>query len=131
MVSRRFCWLPVIAALSSSVLADTANCTVEIENVTAEVQSKTAAKEIVEFAFEFSPGGAAQRKYFNLPGGRYLCTLAFFNLDSGTSLSCEKKADLGDTYVQSDRTNIEEHSAKNNLVFRNGADHFVLNATCR
>ncbi|MFA5372475.1 MAG: hypothetical protein WC298_10950 [Sideroxydans sp.] len=131
MIPFRFYWLPLVTVLSSNALADTANCTIEIENVTAEVQSKTAAKQIVEFAFEFAPGAGAQRKHFDLPGGKYLCTLAFFNLDSGTSLSCERTDDFGNAYVQSDRSGISERSAKNNLVFRDGASHFVLDTTCK
>ena len=131
MVSFRLYWLPLVAVLTSNALADTANCTIEIENVTAEVQSKTAAKQIIEFAFEFSPGTGAQRKHFDPPGGQYLCTLAFFDLNTGTSLSCERKDDSGHTYVQSDRSGIRERSAKNNLVFRDGASHIVLDATCK
>lgn len=133
MVSKTF-WLPVavaLAVLSSSAFADSARCKIEIENVTAEAKSKSAAKQIVDFAFEFTPGAGAQRKHFDLPGGQYLCTLAFFDLDTGTSLSCEKKKDSGHTYVQSDRSGIRERSARNNLVFRDGASHFVLDATCK
>lgn len=131
MVLFRLYWLPFFIAFSSNALADIANCTIEIENVTAEVQSKTAAKQIVELAFEFSSGEEAQREHFDLSGGQYLCTLAFFHLDSGTSLSCERKDDFGHTYVQSDRSGIREHSARNNLIFRDGASHFVLDATCK
>lgn len=134
MKMRHFIRILLLTALLVSAnltFADTARCKVEIENVTAEVQSKSAAKQIVEFSFEFTPVAGAQRKHFDLPGGRYLCTLAFFDLDSGTSLSCEKKKDSGHTYVQSDRSGIREHSARNNLVFRDGASHFVLDATCR
>ena len=131
MISFRIFWLSIASALSLSAFADTARCKIEIENVTAEIQSKSAAKQIVEFAFEFTPGTGAQRKHFDLSDGQYLCTLVFFDLDSGTSLSCEKKKDYGHTYVQSDRSDIREHSARNNLVFRDGASHFVLNATCK
>ncbi len=133
MVPKTF-WFPVAAALtvlSSSAFAETARCKIEIENVAAEVQSKSAATQIVDFAFEFTPGAGAQRKHFDLPGGQYSCTLAFFDLDSGTSLSCEKKKDSGHTYVQSDRSDIKEHASRNNLVFRDGVSHFVLDATCK
>ena len=133
MVSKTF-WLPRVAALAvltSSAFADSARCKIEIENVTAETQSKSAAKQIIDFAFEFTPGAGAQRKHFDLPGGQYLCALAFFDLDSGTSLSCEKKKDSGHTYVQSDRSGIREHTARNNLIFRDGSSHFVLDATCK
>jgi len=131
MVSFRIFWLPLAIVISSSAFADTARCTIEIEDVTAEVQSKSAAKQIVEFAFELTPGAEAQRKHFDLPDKQYLCTLAFFDLNSGTSLSCERKKGFGHTYVQSDRSGIREHFARNNLVFRDGASHFVLDATCK
>lgn len=127
----RICLVLLFVVFSPRVFADTARCKVKIENVTSEVQSKTAAKQIIEFTFEFSPGANAQRKHFELPDGQYRCTLAFFDLDSGTSLSCERKGDLGHTYVQSDRSGIREHSARNNLIFRDRASHFVLDATCK
>jgi hypothetical protein len=130
MTRLRYCWLFLIAAPALSASADTANCTVEIEDVTAAVQSKAAAKQIVQFAFELTPESDVQRKYFQLSDGLYSCTLAFFDLDSGTSLSCERKDDQGHIYVQSDRSGISEHAARNNLIFRDGNSHFVLNAGC-
>lgn len=130
MLFRNFL-IPILAALSSSALAGVANCTIEIEDVASEVQSKTRSTQMVEFAFDFSPGGDAQRKNFDLAGGTYLCSLAFFDLDSGTSLSCERTDDSGHTYFQSDRSGIKEHSGRNNLVFRDRSSHFVLNAACK
>lgn len=130
MTRLRYCWLLLIAAPALSASTDTANCTVEIEDVTAEVQSKTAAKHIVQFSFELPLESEAQRKYFQLSDGLYSCMLAFFDLDSGTSLSCERKDDHGHTYVQSDRSGITEHAGRNNLIFRDGDSHFVLNAMC-
>ncbi len=86
--------------------------------------------------FEANPNALTdmQRKYFNLPGNQYHCTLAFLDLDTGTSLSCEKKADQGHTYAQSDQSSIKEQQSgkiPNNLTFRDGKSHFVLNAICK
>ena len=131
MTRLRYCWLFSIAAPVLSASADTASCKVEIEDVTAQVQSKTAVKQIVQFAFELTPESEAQRKYFQLSDGAYWCTLAFFNLESGTALSCERTDDDGHTYVQSDRSGITEHAGRNNLIFRDGDSHFVLNVMCQ
>ncbi|MBG56807.1 MAG: hypothetical protein CMK46_00780 [Porticoccus sp.] len=130
MTRLKYFWLLLIAAPVLSASADTANCTVEIEDVTAEVQSKAAAKQIVQLPFELRPESEVQRKYFQLSDGLYSCTLAFFDLDSGTSLSCERTDDYGHTYVQSDRSGITEHAGRNNLIFRDEDSHFVLNAMC-
>lgn len=130
MKSLRYCWLFLVAPPAFSASADIANCTVEIENVTAEVQSKIVAKRMVRFAFELTPESKAQRKHFQISDGSYSCTLAFFDLDSGTSLSCERKNNHDHMYVQSDRSGISEHAGRNNLVFRDGNSHFVLNAMC-
>lgn len=124
------CWLILMAVPALSASADTATCTVEIEDVNAAVQSKAAVKRTAQFVFELTPESDVQRKYFQLSGGFYSCTLAFFDLDSGTSLSCERKNDQGHTYFQSDRSGISEHAARNNLIFREGNSHFVLNASC-
>lgn len=119
-------------AFSSHSWADTAKCTIEIEDVIAEVELKATTKYIVEQTFSFKPDSVeAQRKYFDLSDGRYSCTLAFYDLNIGTALSCEKKEDLGHTFVQSDRSGIEEHAARNNLIFRDGNSFFELNAICK
>jgi hypothetical protein len=131
MPSLRMIFILILAALSSPAMADFANCTIEIEDVALEAQTKASSKQTLEFSFSFSIGGKAQRKHFNLAGGKYLCTLAFFDLDSGTSLSCERTDDSGHTYFQSDRSGIKERSARNNLVFRDRASHFVLDASCK
>lgn len=112
-------------------MADTANCTVEVEDVNAEVEWKAATKYVVEHTFEFVPGSGKQDKHFDLPDGRYSCTLAFFDLDSGTSLSCERKDDLGHTFAQSDRSGIDERATRNNLIFRDGNSFFILDAECK
>jgi len=130
MTRLKYCWLFLIAVPVLSASADTATCIVEIEDVTAAVKSNSAANRTVQFLFELTPKSDVQREYFQLSGGSYSCTLAFFDLDSGTSLSCEREDDQGHTYFQSDRSGISEHAARNNLIFREGGSHFVLNATC-
>ena len=112
-------------AFSSNSSADSAKCTIEIEDVTAEVKLKAATKYIVEHTFNFKSGSVeTQRKHFDLSDGRYFCTLAFRDPSFGTALSCEKKQDSGHTFVQSDRSTIEEHPARNNLNFRDGKSFF-------
>ena len=113
-----------LMAFSSLAWADTANCTIEIENVNAGSKSK------VEHSFTFKSGSEAQRKHFALPGSKFSCTLAFFDLTSGTMLSCQLD-ELGHTFVQSDRSVIGEVSAKNNLSFRYKSSFYVLQSYCK
>ncbi len=127
--------LILLVFLTSSISwADTAICTIEIEDVNAAVKNETQAKYRVEATFSFEAGASAltamKRKYFNLPDGRYLCHLAFLDLNTGTSLSCEKKEDHGHTYMQSDQSRIKVSEGENNLTFRDGGSHFVLSAKC-
>ena len=111
-------------AFSSLAWADKANCTIEIENVNAGSKSK------VEHSFTFKSGSEAQRKHFALPGSKFSCTLAFFDLTGGTMLSCQLD-ELGHTFVQSDRSVIGEVSAKNNLSFRYKSSFYVLQSYCK
>jgi hypothetical protein len=111
-------------AFSTLALADTAKCTIEIEDVNA------GAKYNVEQNISFNEGSAAQRKHFKLPGSNYSCTLAFFNLDSGTMLSCEFD-ELGHNFVQSDRSVVTEKQATNNLSFRYKASFYSLKSICK
>lgn len=106
-------------------LADTAMCTVEIQEVTSGVKQK------IEHAFTFKPGSnEAQRKQFELRDKSFTCTLAFFNLNNGTMLSCEFD-ELGHNFVQSDRSAINENRSKNNLSFRYKAVFYVLESSCK
>ncbi len=114
----------VLTAFSSLTLADAAKCTIEIEDVNA------GTKYNVEQKFSFKPGSAAQRKHFMLPGSNYSCTLAFFDLDSGTMLSCQFD-ELGHNFVQSDRSVVNEKQATNNLNFRYKASFYSLKSTCK
>ena len=115
--------------------ADTAICTIEIEDINASVKSKSLEKYEVKETFDFESGAdaltAMQRKYFNLPDGQYSCTLTFLDLNTGTSLSCSKKEDQGHTYIQSDQSGIKANESRNNLTFRDGNSHFVINAICK
>lgn len=114
----------LLAALSPLSWADAALCNIEIEDV------NTGTKYTVEQNFTFKPSSDAQRKHFKLPGSNYSCTLAFFNLESGTMLSCELD-ELGHNFVQSDRSVIREKLAKNNLSFRYKSSFYVLVSICR
>ena len=131
MTRLRYCWILLIAAPVLSASAEAVDCEVEIKDVNAQVQKKADSKQVIQFSFESTLEAEARRKHFQLPDGLYSCTLAFFDLNSGTSLSCERKDDQGHTYVQSDRSGISEHAARNNLIFRDGDSHFVLNARCK
>ena len=114
--------------------ANVAVCTIEINDINAGVKSKDQAKYTIEHTFTFKEGTNAltgmQRKHFNLPDGRYSCTLAFLDINTGTSLSCEKKVDYGQTYMQSDLSGFKVDKSENNLIFRDGESHFLLNAIC-
>ena len=106
-------------------LADTAVCTVEIQEVTSGVKQK------IEHTFIFKPSSnEAQRKQFELRDNSFTCTLAFFNLNSGTMLSCEFD-ELGHNFVQSDRSVINEKHSKNNLSFRYKTVFYVLESACK
>jgi len=130
MHSYRIYWILLFVFLSPNVWAERANCTIEIEDINAQVQNRSSDKIILQYGFELSPEAEAQRRYFDLSGGQHICTLAFFSLHIGTSLSCERKTDGGYTYVQSDRSGFREHSSSNNLIFKDKTSHFVLNAKC-
>lgn len=104
--------------------AKTANCNIEIQDVS------TGTKYNVPHKIEYTVSAAGDRKTFNLPGSNYQCYFTFFTLESGTSLSC-KLDELGHNYAQSDRSVIKEGFAKNNLTFRFGKSHFVIESSCK
>ena len=112
-------------AFSSLAWADTAKCTIDIEDVNAGTKYK------VEQTFIFKPSSESQRKHFTLPGSsQFSCTLAFFGLKSGTMLSCQYD-ELGHNFVQSDRSVIDEGHQKNNLSFRYKSSFYVLESYCK
>jgi hypothetical protein len=114
----------MLMAFPSVAWADTANCIVEIEDMNA------GSKYKIEHSFRFKPGFDAQRKHFALPGSGFSCTLTFFDLNSGTMLSCQLD-ELGHNFVQSDRSAIDEGPAKNNLSFRFKSALYVLESLCK
>ena len=114
----------LLTAFASLSWADTAKCSIEIEDVNA------GTKYNVEQSFAFKPGTEGQRKYFKLPGSKFSCTLVIFDLESGTMLSCQLD-ELGHNFVQSDRSAIDEKLAKNNLSFRYKASFYVLESICK
>jgi len=105
--------------------AETAKCTIEIEDI------NSGSKYTVEQNFHLKTGTTTQKKHFALPGSQYSCTLAFFDLRSGTMLSCEDNRDMGHSFIQSDRSTLVEGRAKNNLTFRNKDYFFSLSAHCK
>lgn len=117
-------FLFALMAFSSLAWAGTTSCTIKIEDVNAGSKSK------VEYSFTLKSDSETQRKHFVLPGSKFSCTLAFFDLESGTMLSC-KLDELGHHFVQSDRSAIGEESAKNNLSFRYKSSFYVLQSYCK
>ncbi|MEE9332013.1 MAG: hypothetical protein V3U89_07260 [Methylophilaceae bacterium] len=111
-------------AFSAQCWSMTANCTIEIQDVTS------GTNYTVQHKIEYTVGLPGDRKEFALPGSSYKCYFTFFTLESGTSLSCQLD-ELGRNYVQSDRSVISEGKAKNNLAFRFGRSNFVIQSTCK
>ncbi|MCG8672832.1 MAG: hypothetical protein MI867_25770 [Pseudomonadales bacterium] len=115
--------------------ADTAECEIDIEDVNASVANKKVTKINKLETFVFEPGAnaltATQRKYFKLPGSQYTCILAFVNLQTGMSLSCESTEDQGYTYFQSEQSGSVGDSNKIYLTFRHAISHFTIRATCK
>lgn len=112
------------AFFSVHVLANSAICNIQIQDVS------TGTKYNVTHNVEYTVGAAGDRKVFKLPGSNYECYFTFFTLEVGTSLAC-KLDETGQNYVQSDRSVIEEENAKNNLVFRFGKSHYVIESWCK
>ena len=131
MAKFRYLLILLATLLPSISFAATAVCTIEIEDINASVKNKSLQKIIVKEDFNLKPGGEKQTKFFNLPDGKYLCRLDFFDLNTGTSLSCEKKKDQGYSYMQSDQSGNKTKTNRNNLTFRDGNSHFVINAVCK
>ena len=105
--------------------ADSATCKIEIE----DVHQGTTYK--IEHKFTFKKHGDGQRKHFEVPGNDYACTLAFFELNNGTMLSCEyKKGFPGHTFFQSDRSVLKDKVVTNNLSFRHKTAHIFLETKC-
>lgn len=122
-------WIAVVLAIaqipiSSAAWGSGATCLIEIEDF------ESATVFTVEHTFRESATDAIQRKHFPLPGKGRRCTLQWFNSEFGTSLSCELD-ELGQTFVQSDRTVIDEGTGKNSLRFRIGKAFFDIKSECK
>ncbi len=115
-----------LAFAGSNAVADLALCEIEIEDVIAG----TTYTIKQEFQFDSATDILAHRKHFDLPGTDFGCTLAFFDFEIGTMISCEYKVDGGHTFFQSDRSGLQEDSARNHLAFRFQDDFFVIKSAC-
>ena len=74
----------LLSLYSCLSFADTALCTISIQDVTSGV------KQNIEHTYTFKPSSnTAQIMQFELRDNSFTCRLAFFNLNSGTMLSCE------------------------------------------
>lgn len=118
----------VIAILFTyGCFAKSANCVIKIE----DVNKKTSYKVEQSFNNKYEEDKGAQKKGFDIPGGDYDCTLAFFNLKTGTMLSCGYKKDAGETFFQSDRSALKEANSVNNLTFRHKSTFVSIKSTCK
>lgn len=115
----------LVVMAASPVWAESATCTIEIED-----NDDLYSVYKLEYKFIFESGGPAQRRHFAIPGHDYTCTLAFFDLSSGTMISCEYTVDLGETFFQSDRSVVSETNIKNNLSFRHNGAQIYLTTEC-
>ena len=114
----------LLLTLYSTSWADSAICKIEIEDVNKGTTYN------LEHKFAFKKGGDAQRKHFETPGNDYTCTLAFFDLNHGTMLSCEYKNDLAQTFFQSDRSVLKDIIVINNLSFRHNKAFIYIKTKC-
>ncbi len=107
------------------VFADSATCKIEINDVVS------MNKYYLEYKYQFDKGGAGHFEVFELPGtDDYLCWLAFYDLNTGTMISCEYKKDDGHTFFQSDRSGLEEND-ENRLTFRHGSVFMDVKSSCK
>ena len=103
--------------------AESAKCSIDIED------GKGTHYEINE-EFEFAAGVAGDRKTFKLPGSDIECNFVFFDKKTGTALACELD-EIGQNYVQSDRSLISETEIYNNLTFRYNSKLFTIKTYCK
>ena len=122
----------VLAVFSnSSIAAETANCSIKIKDYNSpDFATYTINKK---FRFEKKPDRIdVQRMDFGLPGtSDYMCTLAFVRLGNGTSLQCRYLGDGGNTFFDSDRTNVQDKDSINNLLFRHKTANFSIKTKCK
>ncbi len=67
---------------------------------------------------------------FEIPGNDFACRLAFFDLKSGSALSCEYKQDGGHTFFMSDRSILEDAVVTNKLTFRHKSSFINIGTIC-
>jgi hypothetical protein len=99
-------------------------CRIEVKDVNSSSSFQ------LDYEFNEDPDGLGQRRLFSLPGNGRQCILVWSDRNSGTSLTCELD-ELGETYVQSDRSLISEEDSKNFLLFSIGDAFFEVNVVCR
>lgn len=114
----------LLSAYSSISLANTATCSIEIEDINKGSIYK------LEHRFNFEKGDNPQTKYFETPGNDYKCSLIFFGMKNGSALACEYKKDKGRTYFQSDRSTLRDSKITNNLLFRHRSAFLSLKTKC-
>lgn len=123
-IVRNFIAILLFTMYASTSSAEVANCEITIE----EVNARTTYE--IKHSFTFIPNPDwAQRKNFQLPGYEHTCTLAFFDFDLGTMMSCELD-ETGHHFVQSDRSGISNDNTRNHLTFRYKSEFFVLEPIC-
>ncbi|MBF0315107.1 MAG: hypothetical protein HQK52_16910 [Oligoflexia bacterium] len=115
--------LIVFFLLSHSVLALGAACKIDMEDINKKLKKS--------FKIDTSKKKSPSKHNFSLPNSDYSCTLAFFDLDSGTMLSCEFNKDMGQTFFQSDRSVVKEHNPVNNLSFRHLNSQIYIESSCQ
>ena len=120
---KRVALLIIASLMSAGASAFEAACRIEIRDVTADTEY------IVTHEIEEMSDVAPDRMSFKLPGSDIQCVSAFFNLDTGTTLSCQL-GPPGEDMVGSDRSMIEEKNPKNYLSFRHGSEFFVIKTSC-
>lgn len=113
----------VLFAISVLCWSSEAGCVIRIYDVVSDT------KYTIQEEFTLPVKRFGQTKHFDLPGTKYRCSLKYYGLDSGTSLSCQFDEN-GHNFVQSDRTVVDEVSPKNNLNFRLNGDNYVIKSLC-
>lgn len=114
----------VVFSVASNSWAKSAKCTIDIWDYTSNT------KYSVEKIFNYPANPPGEHKYFDLPGSTYKCAVGFYNTDVGTNLVCFFD-DSEKNFVKSDRTNIKESPAKNNLIFKSNEMNYGLKSLCK
>lgn len=112
-----------VAPICGEVAAAGSVCQIDIKDVWSSLTFR------IDHKFEEDTDGVAQQRLFRLPGDGRSCTLVWFSPDTGTSLMCELD-ELGETYIRSDRTEVNEKEPKNFLLFSVGDAFFDISVVC-